>query len=79
MKYSRSKLNEHIKLYLNDLEDYGDNHYDLVLAESTLHSFKRLLVESHTDVPALLREAISTSKPEQREVFKDFLEYLENL
>ena len=79
MKYSRSKLNEHIELYLNDLEDYGDNHYDLVLAESTLHSFRRLLVESNTDVPALLREAITIAKPGQREVFKDFLDYLENL
>jgi len=78
MKYSRNKLNEHIRLYLNDLEDYGD-HHDLVLAETTLDSFRRLLVESHTDVPSLLRESINTAKPGQREVFKDFLEYLENI
>ena len=44
MKPSKSKLNEYIQLYLNDLEDYGDSQADLLIAESTLNTFKLLLV-----------------------------------
>ena len=79
MKPSKSKLNEYIQLYLNDLEDYGDSQADLLIAESTLSTFKLLLVESNQDVPTLLREAITNSEHEQREVFEDFLDYLENI
>ena len=79
MKPSKSKLNEYIKLYLNDLEDYGDSQADLLIAESTLNTFKLLLVESNQDVSTLLREAITKSEHEQREVFEDFLDYLENI
>ena len=79
MKPSKSKLNEYIQLYLNDLEDYGDSQADLLIAESTLNTFKLLLVESNQDVPTLLHEAIIKSEHEQREVFEDFLDYLENI
>jgi hypothetical protein len=79
MKVSKNKLNEYIQLYLNDLEDYGDNQADLLIAESTLNTFKLLLVESNQDVPTILREAITKSEYEQREVFEDFLDYLENI
>ena len=79
MKPSKSKLNEYIQLYLNDLEDYGDSQADLLIAESTLNTFKLLLVESNQDVPTLLCEAITKSEHEQREVFEDFLDYLENI
>lgn len=79
MKPSKSKLNEYIQLYLNDLEDYGDSQADLLIAESTLNTFKLLLVESNQDVPTLLHEAITNSEHEQREVFEDFLDYLENI
>ena len=41
--------------------------------------FTLLLVESNQDVPTLLREAITKSEHEQREVFEDFLDYLENI
>jgi hypothetical protein len=79
MKLSKNKLNEYIQLYLNDLEDFGDSEADSIIAESTLGSFSKLLLESEQDVPTMLREAIAKSEPEQREVFEDFLEYLENI
>ena len=79
MKVSKNKLNEYIQLYLNDLEDYGDSQTDLLIAESTLNTFKLLLVESNQDVLTILREAITKSEHEQREVFEDFLNYLENI
>jgi hypothetical protein len=79
MKLSKNKINEYIQLYLNDLEDFGDNQADSMIAESTLNTFRLLLVESSQDVPIMLREAISKSEPEQREVFENFLEYLENI
>ena len=79
MKLSKNEINEWIKLYLNDLEDYGDNNADLLIAEQTLHSFGKLLLESNQDVPIMLREAISKADPEQREVYENFLEYLENV
>jgi hypothetical protein len=79
MKFSKSKINEYIELYLNDLEDYGDESVDLLTEKLTLHNFGQLLVESHQDVPSLLREAITKSNKEQRKVFENFLEYLENI
>jgi len=79
MKHLKNNLNEWIQLYLNDLEDYGDSNADLLIAEQTLHSFGKLLLESNQDVPVMLREAISKSEPEQREVYENFLEYLENI
>jgi hypothetical protein len=79
MKFSKSKINEYIQLYLNDLEDYGDESVDLLTEKLTLHNFSQLLVESHQDVPSLLREAITKSGEEQRKVYENFLEYLENI
>ena len=79
MKFSKSKINEYIELYLNDLEDYGDESVNLLTEKLTLHNFSQLLVESHQDVPSLLHEAIAKSGEEQRKVFENFLEYLENI
>jgi hypothetical protein len=79
MKFSKSKINEYIELYLNDLEDYGDESADLLTEKLTLHNFSQLLVESYQDVPSLLREAIIKSDEKQRKVFENFLEYLENI
>ncbi len=63
MKLSKDKINEWIQLYLNDLEDYGDSSADFIIAEHTLHSFHKLLVESNQDVSIMLREAIAKSSP----------------
>jgi hypothetical protein len=79
MKYSKNKLNEYIELYLNDLEDYGSDEDNIVLAEIALKEFKVLLTESEQDIVLLLKEAKKDSRPAYRIVYKDFLKYLENI
>jgi len=80
MKYSKNNINEYIQLYLNDLEDYGDDSDNTLIAETVLNDFKILLTESkEQDVTQLLKEAIHNSRPVNRLVYKNFLEYLENI
>ena len=80
MKYSKSNINEYIQLYLNDLEDYGDDSDNTLIAETVLNDFKMLLTESkEQDMTVLLKEAIYNSRPVNRLVYKNFLEYLENI
>ena len=80
MKYSKSNINKYIQLYLNDLEDYGDDSDNTLIAETVLNDFKMLLTESkEQDMTILLKEAIHNSRPVNRLVYKNFLEYLENI
>jgi hypothetical protein len=80
MKYLKSNINEYIQLYLNDLEDYGDDSDNTLIAETVLNDFKMLLTESkEQDMTVLLKEAIHNSRPVNRLVYKNFLEYLENI
>ena len=80
MKYSKSNINEYIQLYLNDLDDYGDDSDNTLIAETVLNDFKMLLTESkEQDMTVLLKEAIYNSRPVNRLVYKNFLEYLENI
>ncbi len=80
MKYLKNNINEYIQLYLNDLEDYGDDSDNTLIAETVLNDFKMLLTESkEQDVTILLKEAIHNSRPVNRLVYKNFLEYLENI
>jgi len=80
MKYSKSNINEYIQLYLNDLEDYGDDSDNTLITETVLNDFKMLLTESkEQDMIVLLKEAIHNSRPVNRLVYKNFLEYLENI
>ena len=80
MKYLKSNINEYIQLYLNDLEDYGDDSDNTLIAETVLNDFKMLLTESkEQDMIILLKEAIHNSRPVNRLVYKNFLEYLENI
>ena len=80
MKYSKSNINEYIQLYLNDLEDYGGEGDNIQISEIVLNDFKMLLTESkEQDVTQLLKEAIHNSRPVNRLVYKNFLEYLENI
>jgi hypothetical protein len=80
MKYSKSNINEYIQLYLNDLEDYGDDSDNTLIAETVLNDFKMLLTESkEQDMTILLKKAIHNSRPVNRLVYKNFLEYLENI
>lgn len=80
MKYSKNNINEYIQLYLNDLEDYGGEGDNIQISEIVLNDFKMLLTESkEQDMTLLLKEAIHNSRPVNRLVYKNFLEYLENI
>jgi len=72
-------INEYITLYLNDLEDYGDDNDNILLAESVLNGFKSLITESKSDVLTLLNETISKAPKSHKQVYQDFMEYLENI
>jgi hypothetical protein len=74
-----NNINEYITLYLNDLEDYGDDNDNILLAESVLNGFKSLITESKGDVLTLLNETISKSPKSHKQVYRDFMEYLENI
>ena len=80
MKNSKKQLEEYIKLYLNDAEDYGDDDNYLVIAETTLSKLnKNLITESEFDLNSLLVEAISTSQTKSKIVLEDFRLYIENM
>ena len=79
MKLSRQQLNEYIKLYLNDLEDYSSDQDNYILAEQTLTKFGNLLTESKRDIKTMLNEAMSKSNKDVREVYEDFLIYIQEI
>jgi len=79
MKHSKDNINEYIALYLNDLEDYGDDNDNILLAESVLNGFKALITESKGDVLTILNETIQKSPKSHQQVYRDFMEYLENI
>jgi len=79
MKLSKPQLNEYIKLYLNDLDDYGGDQDNYLLAEQTLSKFGNLLTESKQDVRIMLNEAITKSDKNTREVYEEFLIYIQEL
>ena len=74
MNISRGKLNEYITLYLNDMEDYGDEPEFGILAESTLTPLKTLLTETKIK-QVNLHEIVSIIK--NKEVAEDFVSYLQ--
>lgn len=78
MNVSKNKLNEYIKLYLNDLEDYSDEQ-NIILTESILNSLKQLIVESKKDTSLILREALVKATPERRVVIEDFMLYIQEV
>ena len=79
MKLSKPQLNEYIRLYLNDLDDYGGDQDNYLLAEQTLSKFGNLLTESKQDVRRMLNEAITNSDKNIREVYEEFLMYIQEL
>jgi hypothetical protein len=79
MKISKEQLNEYIKLYLNDVEDYGDNS-ELIIAETTLSKLKNnLITESEFDLQQVITEAINKSQQKSKNVLTDLLIYIENI
>jgi hypothetical protein len=79
MKLSKPQLNEYIELYLNDLNDYGCDQDNYLLAEQTLSKFSNLLTESKQDIRKMLNEAITKSDKNTREVYEEFLMYIQEL
>jgi hypothetical protein len=79
MKLSKPQLNEYIELYLNDLNDYGCDQDNYLLAEQTLSKFSNLLTESKQDVRKMLNEAITKSDKNVKETYEEFLMYIQEL
>jgi hypothetical protein len=79
MKLSKPQLNEYIELYLNDLNDYGCDQDNYLLAEQTLSEFSNLLTESKQDIRIMLNEAITKSDKNTREIYEEFLMYIQEL
>ncbi len=79
MKLSKQQLNEYIRLYLNDLDDYSGDQDNYVLSEQILNKFGSLLTESKRDISSMLNEAISKVDSNTRGVYEDFLLYIQEI
>jgi hypothetical protein len=78
MNTSQKKLKECLRLYLNDIEDYGEPE-ELMLAEAALTPFKTLLVESKSPTPKSLKEIYKNATPKNQVIIADFFSYYNNL
>jgi hypothetical protein len=79
MRILKEQLNEYIKLYLNDVEDYGDDN-ELIIAEMTLSKLQNnLITESEFDLQQVMTEAINKSQTKSKIILNDFLTYVENM
>jgi len=79
MRILKEQLNEYIKLYLNDIEDYGDDN-ELIIAEMTLSKLQNnLITESEFDLQQVMTEAINKSQTKSKIILNDFLTYVENM
>jgi exonuclease I len=80
MNISKQQLNEYINLYLNDVEDYGDDEDYVMIAELTLQKLNNnLITESEFDAKSVITEAINKSQTKSKIVLQDFLLYIENI
>jgi hypothetical protein len=75
MKLSKNKLSEAIKIYLNDIEDYGDTN-EYMLAEATLKPITTLILESKSSTIDL-NECLAVSK--NPFVIQDLIIYIQNI
>jgi hypothetical protein len=80
MKISKDKLNEYIKLYLNDADDYG-NGKESIIAEEVLKLLNNnILTEDEFDLMETISEL--SKKPGSKYhkiVLEDFAMYVENI
>ena len=80
MKKSKKQLEEYIKLYLNDVEDYGDEDKFNIIAEQTLSRLSNnLITEGEFDINQILNEAVSKAQTKSKIVLEDFRIYIENI
>ena len=78
MKLTNENLNKYINLYLNDVDDYGEE-TEFLLAESVLSPIKGLLVEAKGDGNLILESQLKESSTYEKEIIKDFMLYVENV
>jgi len=78
MKLTNENLNKYINLYLNDVDDYGEE-TEFLLAESVLSPIKRLLVEAKGDGNLILESQLKESSTYEKEIIEDFMLYVENV
>jgi hypothetical protein len=75
---SKAKLNEYITLYLNDVNDYGeDNEY--IIAENALQPMKSLIVESEKNTMGILLETLRNASKQTKPVLEDFITYINSI
>lgn len=77
MKLTNENLNKYINLYLNDVDDYGEE-TEFLLAESVLSPIKGLLVEAKGDGNLILETQLNESSTYEKEIIEDFILYVEN-
>jgi len=78
MKLTNENLNKYINLYLNDVDDYGEE-TEFLLAESVLSPIKGLLVEAKSDGNLILESQLKKSSTYEKEIIEDFMLYVENV
>lgn len=78
MNTSQKNLKESLKLYLNDIEDYGEPE-ELKLAEIALRPFKTILTEGKKPTKDLIKEILNQAEPKYKVVISDFLSYYNNI
>jgi|TARA_B100001063_G_C16736990_1_gene542598 hypothetical protein len=78
MKLTNENLNKYINLYLNDVDDYGEE-TEFLLAESVLSPIKGLLVEAKGDGNLILESQLKESSTYEKEIIEDFMLYVENV
>tara|TARA_R110000868_G_scaffold279233_2_gene539321 strand:- start:134 stop:370 length:237 start_codon:yes stop_codon:yes gene_type:complete len=78
MKLTNENLNKYINLYLNDVDDYGEE-TEFLLAESVLSPIKGLLVEAKGDGNLILESQLKESSTYEKEIIEDFMLYVENI
>jgi hypothetical protein len=78
MKLTNENLNKYINLYLNDVDDYGEE-TEFLLAESVLSPIKGLLVEADGDGNFILETQLKESSTYEKEIIEDFMLYVENV
>jgi hypothetical protein len=78
MEYSRQFIEEQMKQYLQDNEDFGDENENHLINE-VFNSFKNLLLENTSNIVSekLLQEHSNGLNGIPKDIFEDFVLYLQ--
>jgi hypothetical protein len=78
MEYSRQFIEEQMKQYLQDNEDYGGEE-DTPIINEVFNGFKNLLLENTSNIVSekLLQEHSNGLNGIPRDIFEDFVLYLQ--